>query len=256
MIYWRGQLVIQEDLVWRGKWWTSSSKETDGTLRLCQNDGPILELEGIFDESDISDYELILGENKNNEKITVLGAKLYDRVILSHSENEIRKYSCSIVLKGMHVDRFDDIKFEKVYLTPTYITEWMLPPRTFSKILYNPMNISKNEELVYSIKAKKVRHVVKLNSLNCKIIFNLELRHFGDYKLTCEFKYIAYLVIETEAKRELNWFLEINNSLCNFFTLITGFAIFSENMGVINGNDKVSIYFKKSEPTLSKNISV
>ncbi len=247
--------MIQEDLEWRGKWWLSGSQEMDGTLRFNHNEEIILELEGVFDEDEIY-YEIILGESQNNEKITVVDAKMDGQVIFPNSGNEIRKFSCNLVLIGIHANKFSDIKFEKVYLTPTYITEWMLPSQTFSEILYKPIPESENGEIVYNVKAKKIECVVKLNSLNSKLIFNLDLRHFGDHKVTCEFKYIAYLIIEPEVKKDLNWFLDINKSLCNFLTLITDQTVYSDRLGGVIEKYRVNIYFKKYEPFMPKNISI
>jgi hypothetical protein len=248
--------MIQEDLEWKGKWRLSGSqKKLEGTLRFNHNEEMILELVGVFDENKTY-YEIILGESQNNEKITIVDANMDGLKLFPNSENEIRKFSCNLVLTGTHFNKFSDIKFERVYLTPTYITEWMLPSQTFSEILYKPVLESENGEIIYNVKAQKIKCEVKLSSLSSKLIFNLELRHFGDYKVTCEFKYIAYLIIEPEVTRELNWYIDINESLCNFLTLITDYTVHSNRLRGVNGKDNVNIYFKKYDPTILKDISI
>jgi|WetSurMetagenome_2_1015567.scaffolds.fasta_scaffold02420_5 hypothetical protein len=247
--------MTQEEIVWRGKWWVSGSQRMDGTMRFNHNKEIILELDWVFNENEIY-YEIILGESQNNEKITVVDAKMDSQVIFPNSGNEIRKFSCNLALIGMHANKFSDIKFEKVYLTPTYITEWMLPSQTFSEILYKPIPKYENGEIIYNVNAKKIEHVVKISPLNSKLIFNLELRHFGDHKVTCEFKYIAYLIIEPDVKKDLNWFLDINTGLCNFLTLITNQTVYSDRMSGVIEKHKVNIYFKNFEPFIPKNISI
>jgi len=170
---------------YRGRWrLPESSQRLEGTLRCNNNDAIMLELEGYFEERQSPYYETILGETIKGEKITVIGANINGSELFPNTGSEIRKYACELILIGEHFNRFNEIKFNKLYLDSTYLTEWMLPTQTFFKDFYANIAESKNDKgRIYKIEEKKIVHEIKLDSIHSKLIFNLDLRLFGPAKV-------------------------------------------------------------------------
>lgn len=247
---------MQEDFEYKGKWWPPGSERIwDGILKYYHNKAIILDLEGFFGE-DNNYFEILLGEANNGKKITIVNAIKDKSTLYPNTGNETRAFDCGLLLIGEHFNEIDDIKFKKVYLRPTHLTEWMLPPKTFLEDLIQKRPLDKKDK-IYSIKEKGINKEIILESLNSKLIFNLELCIFGDCIKTCEFKYKSYLIIESVEPRELTWFLDLNDNLCNFLTLITRHPVYSNFLGADDGkNSIVDIHLIISDPNIAKDISM
>lgn len=246
---------MHENVEYKGKWkLPGSERNWDGTLKFRHDEAITLDLDGFFGEDD-NYFEILLGVTNKGEKITVLNANRIGTTLFPNAGNEIRAFDCELMLIGAHFNRLNEIQFKKVYLNPTYLTEWMLPPKTFLEDLLQKEPGAKKEK-IYHIKDKGINKEVILESLKSKLIFNSKLRTFGDWQKTCEFKYVSYLIVEPESPRGLDWFLDLNDNLCNFLTLMTRHPVYSNSLGgEIGENSIVSIYFIISEPKVSKNIS-
>jgi hypothetical protein len=111
-------MKIKDTFELRGNWWLpeDSKKVLYGQLSFSQEEGAILELDGVFGENDsnrILQPKLILGESQKGYPMTLFknNIRKWTYPILSEGSSE---YRAQIIFNNVHFNNESDIKFHKI----------------------------------------------------------------------------------------------------------------------------------------------
>jgi hypothetical protein len=236
---------IPKPIIYSGKWWLPSEKQKEvGTLQIINDKEIRLELNyflnlkpGMQINDDLINFEIILGETDNKEKITLCNCRgdgIFGKL-----------FKIEFVVIGEYFNTLEDVKFKSVEMKYTYLDEWSYPywyaQSTYTGVKENKTYIKKVKTTYIKKEPIKISLDIPENKLNLTFNFNLTNSHDNVNKKYKERE--TTLFIESEEQKTFSKWWDIITIIRNF--LILGItkpihpSIISAN---INKRRKVIIY--------------
>jgi hypothetical protein len=130
--------IMTENFEYKGMWFLPSdkTKRINGTLFYDIDKGIILELFGDFTEMPFlpinsnQEYDIILGLTSDSKEITLYKTFISSRSGITLVQNQeagmpTSKYRVNYVFEGVHIDKTEDIKFDRLVSEIVDLDEWV-----------------------------------------------------------------------------------------------------------------------------------
>lgn len=161
-----------ETISYKGKWWLPSNKQKEtGILRIIKDKEIKLELDYFINiktgvkTSPLENFEIILGETTNGEKITLLNcwaAEFFGKF-----------FNIEFVFVGEHFNSLKDIKFKSMEFKYSYLNEWAYFDWYTQSIYHKKNKVSKVETTYIKKEPIKIFLNIPGNKINLTFSFNL-----------------------------------------------------------------------------------
>lgn len=235
----------KESIIYSGKWWLPSEKQKEIGILQIINDKEIrlvlnfsLDIKPGKQINSTNNFEIILGETDNDEKITLCNC---------HGDAIFGKlFKIEWVFIGEHFNTLEDIKFKSIELKYTYLDEWAYP-FWYTQSIYHG---EKEDKTTYIKKVKttyikksptKISLDIPENKINLIFHFNL-INFFDNSNKKYKEREVILLAESNEQKTFTKWW-DIITIIRNFLILGTIKPIYPSIVRAnINKRKKVSIY--------------
>lgn len=232
-------------IIYSGKWWLPTEKQKEvGILQIINEKEIRLELNFFLDIkpgkqiNGTNNFEIILGETDNDEKITLCNC---------HGDAIFGKlFKIEFVFIGEHFNTIEDIKFKSIELKYNYLDEWAYP-NWYVQSIYT----GEKEDKTTYIKKVKTTYIKKApvkisldipeNKINLIFYFNIINSYNNSNKKYKEREVI--LLVEFNEQKTFIKCWDIITIFRNFLILGITKPIYSSIVRAnINKGGKVSIY--------------
>lgn len=221
-----------EDFCYEGIWWLPDDHEykISGSLEFKAGHSITLRLSGIFryKKGVYLKPEIILGRTKNNEKITLFETieTNWHRNFLSHEEPPETEllgdstFVSNYVFVGEHFTNKDRINFHSIYISFTYLEQWLSPKAPLSLEFIEDGNVVKFKHLE--------NYNIYINAINSTLSIHDSLGSDGDRWTNLNLTHISYLKITPENIKELEWHMKLVYNIENLLTLLIGSPVYAK----------------------------
>lgn len=246
-----------------------------GILHYIPNEKIYLELIGAFEPPlDVLEAfagesnkttDLVLGEDQNGKKITLIKCRRSGSVNFS-SSFAMNNYSVEYMLYGIHLDSVEDEKFHSATIKLPFLTEWVNQYMMRYSILYNIENDVSGFEVSYDIKNHKEISVPIKNGTSIRLSYSCsppETLHNEKLKITQHYE----LGIKQGADKGFSSYKEIAERFKTFLSLacltdidFIGIDLFNENYSQDRKNGKkiffpISLYWIQPNKLPQKDVA-
>ena len=203
-------------IIYKGKWWLPSSKQKEiGILRIIKDKEIKLELDYFINiktgvkTNPLENFEIILGETSNGEKITLLNCWA--------AEFWGKFFNIGFVFIGEHFNSLKDIKFKSMEFKYSYLNEWSYPYWYKQSIYYKKNKVIKVETTYIDKEPIKIFLNIPDNKINLTFSFNLI--DFLDSSNKKYKKRKTFLLAESEEQKTFSEWWDIITIIRNFLIL-------------------------------------